>query len=165
MTAKGGYNTGTDGVEDGSIYVLNTTLPRVDNASGAVGITSSSAWLMGTVISTGAAPTTVTCFWGPADGSDTITAWAHTDTVSTVVGLVSNSVSSLAGPPTVYYYRYYVSNSYGAAWATPSAFFQTLAPPVVGTRIMRSSRPPIRSWQRSGARPKRICAPPRPTSS
>ena len=135
VTAKGAYNTSANGVEDGSVYVLNTTLPAVDNASGAVGITSASAWLMGTVLTTGAAPTTVICFWGTSDGSNNITAWAHTDTVSTVVGLVSNYVSSLASPPTTYYYRYYVTNSYGVAWATPTMSFQTIVPPVVGNDV------------------------------
>ena len=135
VTAKGGYNVGANGVEDGTIYVLSKQTPLVDNAIGATNVNSTSAWLTGTLLSTGAAATTVYCFWGPADGTNNLSAWAHTDTVNTVMGPVSNYVSGLASPPTAYYYRFYATNSFGDYWASPSKSFQTIVPPVVNNYV------------------------------
>ena len=135
VRVRGGYYTSTNGVEDGSIYVRSMSAPFVDNATGATNITSSSAWLTGNLISTGAAATTVYCFWGTSDGTNNASAWGHTDLVSTAVGLVTNYVSGLSAPPATYYYRYYATNAFGDFWAWPSMSFQTIAPPVVNNDV------------------------------
>jgi hypothetical protein len=131
VIVKGGYHVGSDGPEDGSIYVYNMILPAIDNAGGATNVTTSSAWLNGTLTSTGGAPTTVYVFWGTTDGSNNLAAWANTNTVAfSNLGPLTQYVASLT-QGTAYYYTYYATNSYGQTWASPSKTLITPAPPAV----------------------------------
>ena len=92
--------------------------PAISNSI-PTGITVSSANINGSVLSTGASPTTVSVFWGPADAGAAFGGWARTNVfgvvpegpVSTNVAIASNSI---------YYYRYYATNSVGDAWASPA---------------------------------------------
>jgi hypothetical protein len=111
--------------------------PAVDNAAGAANIQSISAMLMGTLTSTGGAPTRVYVYWGEADGGTTIGNWAHTNGLGIkMVGPLSLELTNLARNR-VYYYRYLAKNQYGEVWAGASASFQTVAaagPPVLNLR-------------------------------
>ena len=115
-----------------SNFMTLAAVPVVDNAGGAVSVTTNSAWLRGTVTSTGGAPTTVTIYWGLTDGGTTNANWGNTNILGILpTGLFSNQVSGL-GYNTKCYYRCYATNPAGGAWASGTSNFTTLAaPPVV----------------------------------
>jgi len=102
--------------------------PVVDNAAGASGVTYSTAWLNGTLISTGQAPTTASIYWGAADGSTNKTAWFSVLPQGVLsLGAFSNLVGGLYEGMT-YYYRCYASNADTEVWAPASSSFTTLTP-------------------------------------
>ena len=73
------------------------------------------------------AVTAVNVFWGSSDGFTASAGafWTHTNTLGTaVIGALTTDVSGLA-TNTLYYYRYYATNQYGEAWATPAASWIT----------------------------------------
>lgn len=92
------------------------------------GLSKYGATIAATLSSTGAAATTVWAVW---DTSDHASATAPTDwpfrsnLLTKAVGSVSNVLTGLS-IDTLYYYRFYASNTYGTAWLTPSPTFTTL---------------------------------------
>jgi hypothetical protein len=102
-----------------------SVLPTLSNDGGASNVTTTSAQLNVNLISTGAAPTEVTIYWGTSDGGTNASAWANTNYMGArTPGLVSTNVSSLADR-TTYYYRGFASNSFGGTWAPPAVSFRT----------------------------------------
>ncbi|MDD5311413.1 MAG: DUF2341 domain-containing protein [Dehalococcoidia bacterium] len=101
--------------------------PTVTNASGASGVTTTTARLNGNLTSTGGENPTVYIYWGTTDGGTTISSWANDENLGALgAGAFFSDVSSLTGS-TTYYYRCYAVNSAGAAWASSSASFTTPA--------------------------------------
>ena len=107
-------------------YFLST--PAVNNANGATNVTLTSAWLNGTLVSTGASDTAMSIFWGASDAGTNggPTFWANTNTWAApqVPGLFTINVSGLASNST-YYYCSAASNAAGMIWASPSSPFIT----------------------------------------
>jgi hypothetical protein len=102
-------------------------LPAVNNTNGASGITSASAWMRGTLTSTGGAPTTVFIYWGLVNRGASSSGWTYTNNLGLrSTGLFSNQVSGLT-PNTRYYYRCCATNKAGLGWASTTANFKTLA--------------------------------------
>lgn len=104
-------------------------LPDIANAA-AQDITATSATFAGTLVSTGAAPTQVTLFWGEADAGLAVAGWEATNAFGEVTDIPPVSLSTnLAGlsPETRYYYRFYATNAHGEAWGTPAGSFTTLS--------------------------------------
>ena len=102
--------------------------PSVTN-SGTTNVAATSATLCGSLVSTGASPTTVSVFWGPADGGIAASAWSNqiplgTCTVATLPAAYSANITGLVYG-TTYYYTFYASNAHGIAWAPASQMFQT----------------------------------------
>jgi hypothetical protein len=98
-------------------------LPGIDNAGGPSGITPNSANLHGSLIATGAAPTTVVIYWGPTDGDTDTAAWSNSIDMGVLPrGLFSSGVTGLTSN-TCYYYRCRASNTAGIAWAPSSTNF------------------------------------------
>ncbi|MBN1269117.1 MAG: hypothetical protein JXB04_05975, partial [Kiritimatiellae bacterium] len=106
-------------------------LPRVQNI-GVVEVAADSAGLVGHVTSTGMATTMVFLYWGTSDYTTNKTLWSG----STNLGLraegetVTNRVLGL-WTNTLYYFRFYATNSYGGTWGQPSASFRTQGGPQV----------------------------------
>ncbi len=100
--------------------------PAVDNGTGAdAGI--GYAVMNGSVVSTGGAPTTAYIYWGDNDGGTG--PWDHEIAIGPHgVGSFSASTTSNLIYGVQYYYRTYVTNSYGDRWAPASAGFTTLPP-------------------------------------
>lgn len=118
--------------QQGSAWAASTvafkTLPNtpsVSNSGGATGVTSVSAFLNGTVTSTGAAPTYVSIFSGTTDGGTNITAWGQTNYFGQRLQGAFTTNSGGLSPDLTYYYRCYGSNSFAGSWAPTSSVFIT----------------------------------------
>jgi len=100
--------------------------PTVDNANGATNVLAVSAVLNGTLTSTGGLPTQVYVYWGETDGGTNFGNWGNTNNLGTnAAGPLSLIVTNLM-PNQTYYYRFYATNSAGAAWANATTNFTTL---------------------------------------
>ena len=102
--------------------------PSVTNSSGASNVAATTATLNGNLTSDGGAPTTVSVYWGTADGGTTPASWTNNVVLGTQsVGAFTANLTGL-NATTTYYYRCYATNSAGSAWASSSFSFTTSAP-------------------------------------
>lgn len=62
---------------DADYAVSALEYPYANNAAGATGVLATTAWLNGTLLSTGSAETTVYVYWGNTDGVTNKTVWAQ----------------------------------------------------------------------------------------
>ncbi len=113
--------------DGGYTYVgvhLASSYPEINNASGATGVSQTSANLNGILLSTGAAPTTVFAYWGMVDGGTN--SWANTNIwgAPQLPGDFTFHVSGLS-PNTNYYYRFAATNQFGVVWTTNASAFIT----------------------------------------
>lgn len=103
--------------------------PGVNNADGASRISAVSATLRGAVTNTGGENPQVYVFWGDADGGDNTSAWQYCQSLGLLgVGEFSADVAPPASNMT-YYYRCFVTNSGGGAWADFAENFVADDPP------------------------------------
>ncbi|MEM7395505.1 MAG: hypothetical protein AAF492_24500, partial [Verrucomicrobiota bacterium] len=101
------------------------TLPAVHNLKPLSEVSSRSARAEGVLSETGAAPASVTLFYGLADGGKTATDWdASIDLGPQPRGAVSATLSTLL-EETRYYFRFRASNVFGTNWASLSGSFRT----------------------------------------
>ena len=108
-----------------SCATVLSLLPNV-SSGGATGVRLASAWLNGTLVSTGAADTAVSVYWGTSDGGTIAGAWAHTNTWAAPQspGNFTTYVTGLSYH-TPYYYRFFATNSYGGFWSISGSTFTT----------------------------------------
>jgi parallel beta-helix repeat protein len=100
-----------------------TYIPLSVSNRPATEVTTSSATLNGSVLSTGRAPAHVWVYWGPTDGGTNRTQWANSNYFGVrVVGELSTNVA-LTPPSGSYAYRFCATNEDGEAWADPAATF------------------------------------------
>jgi hypothetical protein len=99
------------------------TLPAVENLA-ATEINAFSASLNGRLNSTGNAPTTVTVFYGQADGGTDAVAWAFSSDLGLQSGDFTALVTNLAAT-TQFHFRARAVNAAGTAWAPSTATFTT----------------------------------------
>ena len=130
-TGSGGGGGGKGGNGGSGIvivrYLFSGVAPQIQNLV-ATNIATSSAWLNGSIISTGSAPVTaVTVYWGDSDGGDPADGlWAQTNTMTGGTWTNGAGVTFLASPLTpnkTYYYRYSAVNSAGTGMAPSSEHF------------------------------------------
>ena len=125
-------------------------IPTVDNAGGATNILQTSAWLNGTLVSTGAAATAVSVYWGPINGATNKAAWSNQMDFGTCAAgqsLTTNVIGLTASTP--YYYRFYATNTAGyEAWADASTSFSTLGytSPAVNNAGGATNLQPYSAW-------------------
>jgi hypothetical protein len=115
----------TDAVGGGRLVVATpqVLLPAITNLV-ATNVTSTSADLVGGLISTGASATTVWAFWDNSDRTTNKTwAWS-TNLAASSLGAITNHIEGIPSNR-VYFFTYYASNSAGEAWARPSQRFNT----------------------------------------
>jgi hypothetical protein len=111
-------------------YVTPAGVPPTLVNLAATNVTTSSAWMNGSISSTGGAPVTaVSVYWGAINGGDpTSGLWTHTNTVTGDSSIWTNGaqVTSQASPlteNTTYYYRFAASNAVGLAGAPTTRHF------------------------------------------
>ncbi len=114
-----------------SFATTTVTPPQLANAA-ASAIGATVATLNGQVLSTGGAPTSVTLYYGPADGGTNTAAWASNFNLGPQSGVFAQTIESLASN-TTYFFTSRAVNSAGTSWATPSDNFTTLASNPVST--------------------------------
>ena len=104
-------------------FTTSPNFPVIQNAGPASQITSTSALLTGNLVSTGTAPTTVYVFWGTSDGGTNAASWAQTNNLGVLnTGLFTANLTGLTNQ-TLYYYRFYATNSFGGAWSEATEQF------------------------------------------
>lgn len=98
-------------------------------------VTFTSAEVRGEVVDTGGESPSVTIYFGDNDGATNPGGWDDSVVLGTESGVFSNSLFNLSAG-TTYYYRTYVENSGGWAWAPNAVSFETAdyEAPTVGTR-------------------------------
>lgn len=105
-------------------------------ALAATNVTSSSAWLNGMLLSTGAASTEVMVYWGPTNGETNKGLWTNSANLGVSAENVTLTTNVGLSPGTVCWYRFYATNLVGYdAWAPSSLCFTSPSPPVVSTSI------------------------------
>ena len=113
----------------GSFVAFDEALgaPVIENRQ-AIDISRTAGTMRGYLSATGGVPTSVWLYWGETDGLGDRAAWSNTNgpAANHVVGLITNRVTTLQ-PSKTYQYRYFASNVYGMAWATPTTNFATAA--------------------------------------
>ena len=115
--------------------------PAVNNGSGATSVLASSATLNGNLVATGGATTTVTIFWGTADGGVDNTAWGHSVNLGTrAAGAFTTNISGLVAG-SMYYYRCRTQNSYGETWSGATVPFLALPGSVPPAPVVGSNSP------------------------
>lgn len=101
----------------------------VNNGGGATNITSTSAWLHATVVSTGAADPGVYIFYGTNNAGSNTAGWITTN----YLGLCTQTTYRIqaTGLPNaiLHYYRVYATNGSETNWSSISALFRTLSAP------------------------------------
>ncbi len=138
-------------------YSLTTEYGKVDNRNGAMDIAQTTATLNGRLNDADdGLSTVVKVFYGTVDGGATHS-WqssytfaapytAPTDLAAPVIGLSQG---------TVYYYRYYCSNTTGQVWSETAAVFETLPVSVTSglqlwldARVLKQSNgTPVKTWR------------------
>ncbi|OGV62741.1 MAG: hypothetical protein A2498_02745 [Lentisphaerae bacterium RIFOXYC12_FULL_60_16] len=113
----GSFVTNTGVQVGGMPLVLNRT---------ATNVNATSANMNGNLVSTGLASTVVRVFWGTSDAGQVRSGWTTTNSFPgcPAVGLMTTNISTLVAN-TLYYYRYYATNSVGEWWADPASVLIT----------------------------------------
>lgn len=135
-TAKLTVSDGNGGIGTASsaftVTVTNSPAPQI--VSLAPGdVTTTAAFLNGTLASTGAAATTVSVYWGAADGGSNPGNWANAHAFGTAPSdgpLDYTWQATGLTPGQVCYYRYCAQNTFSAVWTAPQSFNTLLLPAV-----------------------------------
>ncbi len=126
----GGFTTDMAGGKGGSGIVIVRYLLDMEGATivngPATNILANSAFLTGSLLSTGASATAVTAYWGTTNAGTNGAEWAESATLAApqMPGSASLPATGLTADLT-YYYRLAASNDAGVAWASATACFIT----------------------------------------
>ena len=126
----GGFTSDQPGGNGGSgIVIVRYELPGNEILNSApTNITTTSAFMNGTLTTNGSTPAQVYLFWGTSDGITNWAAWQNTNdfgvNVQTYPVSYSTNITTL-NPSTLYYYRYFATNNTDQYWAQPSKMFIT----------------------------------------
>jgi len=105
--------------------VKNGGAPIIINRT-ATNVTATTARLTASLVSTGLASTTVRVYIGTADKGTSVSGWWKTNVfpANTVPGLIGTNVSGFVSD-TLYFYRFYATNTWGHWWGDPASVFIT----------------------------------------
>ena len=99
------------------------------NNHGATNITSTSAYIGVTVVSTGAANPNAWVFWGQTNNSTNVSGWQYTNDFGVCTQRSYSVLATNLTAETLYYFRAYATNTSETNWANISALFRTVASP------------------------------------
>ena len=111
------FTIGIDNIRSVGPYVKNYA---------AENITYTSADLVGHLVYTGGAPTTVFCYWGPTDGGDiTSGLWGETNDLGGAAegAYVTNAADLTSFSAGEFFFRFAATNSWATNWARSSEYF------------------------------------------
>ncbi|MEI6970948.1 MAG: LamG domain-containing protein [bacterium] len=115
-------NTANGATEWSTAVRFGTLGPPTVTTLAATNILKGSAWLDGSLVITGGAPTTVRVYWGSSDAYPSHSGWLGTNDFGvSAAGLLTCKAHGLAAGQT-YYFRYYATNSYGESWGSVASF-------------------------------------------
>lgn len=115
-------------------FIAGAPPPYVSNEGGATDVTPHTAWLNGSLLTTGQAPTTVFVYYGEEDAGTNPGAWDHfVSSGERGVGALAVGVSGLKAD-TTYYYRCYATNAFGGHWTAGAARFVTARAQLIPTK-------------------------------
>ena len=110
-------NFGIDNIRSVGPYIKNYDL---------VNLTYTTADIVGHLVYTGGAPTTVFCYWGPTDGGDiTSGLWGKTNDLGAGAEgtYVTNSADLTLFSEKEFFFRFAATNAYATNWAAASEYF------------------------------------------
>jgi hypothetical protein len=113
-----------DWLTDGADTLAGPGSPAIET-DGASAVEVQTAFLNGTLISTGTAATTVSVFWGPADGALSEAGWGQGFDLGLQAEAVPLALSHAVGgltADTLTYFRYRAGNANGTNWSPISRF-------------------------------------------
>ena len=127
----GSANAGGNGGSGVVIVRYQAAPPLLIENRPATGVTTTSAWLNGFLV-TNPSPATVSVYWGTVDGGEPGSGpWQATNTWPEGAWTAGSSpayhATSLT-PNRFYYYRYYAASAAGEAWASTTEGFLTAVP-------------------------------------
>ncbi len=115
-------------MNQGNDSAFTTYMPMFGIKNLAVSnLTAVSATPVATLYGTGLA-TSVTLYFGPTDGGTNTSSWSSYRNLGSFNTLSSTNIASILTslkPDTIYYYRFYASNTADSAW-TAQAYFKTM---------------------------------------
>jgi len=120
-------NSAGDSVASPSLSFTTPPAPPAVTNVAATNIAADSAQIGGNVTDNGGENPTLFIYWGTADAGTNTGAWQSSMVLGAQSGNATTNLASLAGG-TTYFYRAFVTNSGGSAWATSSASFTTPTP-------------------------------------
>jgi len=106
----------------------SVVFPSVHNDGGATNVTVTAATLRGGVTAGMPVPDAY-IYWGPSNGSTNKASWSNVVEMGLQGGVFTTNIPGLVGNNT-YYYRCYVTNAAGEAWAVSTTNFATPSPTV-----------------------------------
>ncbi len=123
------FASNTAGDSEASSSLSFTTLPAAPTVTNiaASNLAADSATVGGTVTDTGGEAPTLFIYWGPSDGGTTAGSWQNSVLLGAQSGSTTTGLTGLNGG-TTYFYRAFVTNNGGSAWAATSASFTTQTP-------------------------------------
>ena len=125
---------GTSWASPSQNFTTTTVTPPQVTVASATSIGTTMATLNGQVTSTGGATTYVTLYYGLTDGGANPGNWTYNLSLGAQNGSFAQTISGLSSN-TVYYFTAQATNLVGAAWATPSQTFTTLATNAVSSLV------------------------------
>ncbi len=125
-------NSAGDSVASSSLSFITPPAPPAVNNIAATNIAADSVSIGGSVTDNGGEDPTLFIYWGAADAGTNAGAWQNSVLLGAQSGNAITNLSSLSGG-TTYFYRAFVTNSGGSAWAASTSNFTSQTPqaPVV----------------------------------
>ena len=123
------FASNTAGDSEASSSLSFTTLPAAPTVTNiaASNLAADSATVGGTVTDTGGEDPTLFIYWGPSDGGTTAGSWQNSVLLGAQSGSTTTGLTGLTGG-TTYFYRAFVTNNGGSAWAATGDSFTTQTP-------------------------------------
>jgi hypothetical protein len=134
FTSQAVNSAGTNWATPSQQFTTPPAAPPVVANLPTTNVQATVATLNGQVVSTGNETTTVTVYFGQADGGTNAAAWSNSIPLGAQAGVFAQTVSGLA-PNTMYFFACQAMNATGMNWAAPSQSFTTVGSNSASTAV------------------------------